>query len=268
MLGMLTAAATLMSFAARADDSQELFPDNNVSSQPFVEFRARGPDKMGYAGHVFIGLGVEHDNGNRVYYAFAGFTPEPALATNATGLQGVVEGVGHLVKVLTGVNGHLDYDIEDMHDDVYFRQKVTPEQAYTTRNIIESWDTKKYNLALNSCVTLATSVARALDLKVPDGFDKITQPSTMWPVPFVRYLADHNSTDQTSRATARANTERDVQWREMHEVVEQDKHSRYEAQKREALIRGTPSSPSGPMIEVPLTQQPNWQGSVTVLPNQ
>lgn len=67
---------TLVLTKAHADDIQLLLPDNNVSSQPFIEYRARAPYKengIKYPGHVFIFLGRELDNGTSFYHQAYGF---------------------------------------------------------------------------------------------------------------------------------------------------------------------------------------------------
>lgn len=241
---MAVAMAVIGWSLARASDVQELFPENDVSRQPFVEFRARGLTGLNHPGHVWVALGTEGDNGARTYMVFAGFYPQKQ------------SGVDKLGEIWPGVDGHLGYDFEDLHDDVYFRVRITSDEAYTVRNIIEQWDTRKYVLPSQNCVTLVTDVARALNLKVPDTLDKLGDPFLLWPVPFVRYLAEKNSTDQTASVTADANTERDRQWQKMAQIAQREAADRADFERRKALLRGrtTLSAPA----PLPLLSQPNF----------
>ena len=66
-----------------ANEIQLLLPDNNVSSAPILEFRARKPlskeeaerlrREPSRAGHAYVLLGRKFDNGTRFYNQIRGF---------------------------------------------------------------------------------------------------------------------------------------------------------------------------------------------------
>jgi hypothetical protein len=218
-------------------DTQELFPDSSPSWTPFVEFRGRGPAGVGHSGHAFVALGVE-GNGLRIYRAIGGFYPDTKTQTEA------------IRKLVAGVNGKVDYDFEDMHSDVYFRTTVTASQFYSVLFVMQQWNEREYSLPSQNCVSLVTDVARTLDLKVPEIIESVEHPSLQWPVPFVRYLAQNNSNNQTSSETARAETVQDAQWHKLAETMRSIQPPR----------RPPPASPfRNPPIRPPTRQEPNFE---------
>src|SRR5450432_4874164 len=76
--GSIVAYALVSAARSVAAGEIELFlPDSNVSSKPILEFRARPPTlKPPSAGHAFVFLGREIDNGNTIFSRAGGFYPE------------------------------------------------------------------------------------------------------------------------------------------------------------------------------------------------
>jgi hypothetical protein len=236
-------ASLLLVSTAFAGDIQELFPENDVSRQPFVEFRARDGQGGTHTGHAFIALGFEGDNGSLTYVAFAGFYPEDDSKLDV------------VAQVLPGVQGHLDYAYEDMHSDVFFRIKIDPEKAYEVRDIIASWNKgKTYVLPFQNCVTMSTEVARALNLKVPDTMDKVQDIGVLWPVNFVQFLAANNKSDSTASYTASTNKELDKQWAGMAQVIRHEQDIKADYQRRLNLINGLGAAPG---IMAPSPSEPS-----------
>lgn len=235
---------------ARASDMQEFFPDNNVSWRPFVEFRARGPADFPRTGHAFVVLGFEGDNSTRVYKIVAGFYPDPKSKLDEA------------VKVIAPIGGHLDYHYEDMHDDVYFRTYITHQQAYSTVFILQQWNEKQYSLPFQNCVSMVTAVARSLGLKVPDLPEKMADLTALWPVPFVRYLAEKNSTDQTAAYTGHAQTVIDKKWSQMSDVMRNKEHDEAISRDRAKQQNGMPL---GPMPPASPSHPPDFDGYFELL---
>src|SRR5205823_4005603 len=103
-----------------ADDIQLLYPDNSVSSKPIIEFRARPPTgKPPSAGHTFVFLGRELDNGTTVFYGAGGFYPE-----------------NNTVKNLLSGPGAVKYTIDDMKTDQVFRVNISPRQEELVKYIL------------------------------------------------------------------------------------------------------------------------------------
>ncbi|MFC5323640.1 hypothetical protein [Bradyrhizobium oligotrophicum] len=233
----LLCGLVLPSSLAYGGDIQELFPDSSPSWAPFVEFRGRGPAGIGHSGHAFVALGVE-GNGLRIYRAIGGFYPDPKTQSEA------------IRKLVAGVDGKVDYDFEDMHSDVHFRTTVTASQFYNVLFVMQQWNEKEYSLPSQNCVSLATDVARTLDLKVPETVENVIEPWLQWPVPFVRYLAQNNSNSQTSSETARAQTVKDSQWHKLAETMRSIQPPR----------RPPPASPfRNSPIRPPIRQEPNFE---------
>ncbi|MHC2367433.1 hypothetical protein ACVIQT_002081 [Bradyrhizobium diazoefficiens] len=139
-----------------ADDFQLVYPDNNVSSRPVLEFRARKPTLTTVsggqsAGHTFVFLGRELDNGTTFFYGAAGFNPK----------------TGTIRNVLLGP-GKTSFDLDDLKNDRVFRVNITEEQEGDVRYIIKNWETKTYSIGWQNCVSLQRDIARAIGLAVPE----------------------------------------------------------------------------------------------------
>lgn len=132
------------------DDFQLLLPENNVSSKPFVEFRAR-TDSL--TGHAFVAIGQELDNGLVYYSEVAGFYPKNDGTWKARLYQ------------ITGP-GEVTFKMTDWRHDYTFRVPVTVEQKRNVENIIGYWDFETFSLPTQNCVTMVNDIASALGLRV------------------------------------------------------------------------------------------------------
>jgi hypothetical protein len=187
------------SVQTRADDLELVYPDNNVSSKDIIEFRAREPrlfDRLDHSidpgfGHTFVFLGKELDNGLTFFYSAAGFYPE-----NHT-----------LINTLYGP-GKVKYELPDMHDDIVFRTEITSEQADLVSYIISNWDTKKYSIVWQNCVSLDRDIGRALGLKVPE-FDPLKIGDEV-PSKFIQELRDQNPEKASIKHASEENARQDA----------------------------------------------------------
>ncbi len=96
----------------------------------------------------------------------------------------------------------------------------TSEQVYSVLFVLQQWNEKKYPRPLQSSVSMATAVARTLDMKVTSGAEKVENLSSLGPVPFIRYLSENNASDQAASATARANADADAQRANISRVLQ------------------------------------------------
>ena len=154
-----------------AEDIQLLYPDNNASSKPLIEFRMRNDTSTG---HAYILMGRELDNGLKVYHSAAGFYPKTDKAFN-----------------LVAGPGTLKYKIEDVRTDDSFQAYITNEQERTAKFIIKNWDTKVFALPAQNCVSLVKNVGRAVGLNV-----STLDPRALTPKGVIKNLKDNNSYNQ------------------------------------------------------------------------
>ncbi|MCP9233747.1 hypothetical protein NMG46_26635 [Mesorhizobium sp. LMG 17147] len=170
---------------ASAEDVQLLFPDNNVSSKPIIEFRARDAKLDGgqIGGHAFVFLGREYDNGNTVFDVAAGFFPK------------VGEGLVGL-KRFAITPGKVDYTILDIHSDVIFRLNISTSQEEKVKEIIKKYNEKDFGAFYRNCVTMTKEIADALGLVVP--FSALDFGQEM-PGVFIRQLKGNNDQDAPLR---------------------------------------------------------------------
>jgi hypothetical protein len=147
---VLCISLTAMGLADSTNEFQLLYPNNNVSSRPILEFRSRSDT---VTGHAFVAIGRELDNGTKYYYAIGGFYPK--------------EGTGKLemVKNMIYGPGEVKYKIPDLRVDEKFQVYLTPEQARTVDYIFKYWNEKQYSLMTRNCVSLMKDVANATGLK-------------------------------------------------------------------------------------------------------
>ena len=152
---------TLLSSPAKSDLYDEYI--NSVSKSPFVAFLARGPDiPTSLAGHAFVAIGIEIDNGVRVYERIFGYYPSD-------------DGTITMVKsVFTKVDGALKYKLSDTTWDVEYRISIDSDQRASAIATIDNWakNDPKYNVIANggkNCTSLISEVASALGLRIPDG---------------------------------------------------------------------------------------------------
>lgn len=138
----------------------DLYDDylNSNSKQPFIAFLGR----KGVPGHAFIGVGVELDNGLRVFERFFGLYPDS---------QGKLSSV----KLIFGnATGKLDYTWSDMVWDTSYLKRITNEQRDSVIAQFLKWSqaSPDYSLLGNggkNCNMLAGDVAAEIQLKVPAG---------------------------------------------------------------------------------------------------
>jgi len=213
-----------------ADDVQLLYPDNNVSSKPILEFRARPPTTIPPSpGHAFVFIGRVLDNGMTVFYAAGGFYPENNTVKN----------------VLLGP-GNIKYKIDDMKSDQVFRVNISPEQEDLVKYILTNWDSKAYNIAWQNCVSLQRDIAKSIGLKVPE-FDPKNLGAEI-PSNFVAALRTSNSADKPlgyqeteAKRMEAARQKRDAEFTHLKSVL---KSKEEEAAKRQEQIRRNPPGPS------------------------
>lgn len=139
-------AATILFATSTFADFQLIYPDNNVSQKPIIEFRAR----KGKPGHAFVAVGREYDNGLTAFYAIAGFYPK-----------------GNDLKSVLSGPGQINYKWVDTSSDVVFRVNITWEQEAKTIKTISEWDSKRYEFLWQNCTHLVRQVANDLGLRVP-----------------------------------------------------------------------------------------------------
>lgn len=162
-------------------DLQLLFPDNNVSSRPIVQFAAREMN-LSSPGHAFVLVGIELDNGLTYFQAAGGFYPKDA------------ESKMEVVKNVLYSPGQVTYKLQDAGADERFTVHVTQEQSDQTKKAIESWNHNQYAIWLRNCVNLTRDVAAQLGLEIPQSeFPDFYHDA---PAPFIRYLRDRNSPDR------------------------------------------------------------------------
>ncbi|TIU37150.1 MAG: hypothetical protein E5W28_07655, partial [Mesorhizobium sp.] len=110
---------SLCGCSAQADDLQLVYPDSNVSSRPFIEFRARDgrlDPKQPSVGHAFVMLGKEYDNGMKFIYGVGGFYPKHSDKS-----------VPELINLVLS-QGRVDYTLDDLRNDRSFQTYITPDQ--------------------------------------------------------------------------------------------------------------------------------------------
>lgn len=163
-------------------DLQLLYPDNNVSSRPVVQFAAREPGINPISpGHAFVLVGIELDNGTTYFQSAGGFYPQGADSA-MTALKNTLYGPGQVT-----------YKLKDAGADLRVNFHVTQEQSDLAKRRIDGWQENKYSIWSQNCVSLASDVAGALGLELPP-----IDPTPYWdaPVPFFNWLRDKNKTDR------------------------------------------------------------------------
>ena len=181
-----------------ADDIQLLLPDNNVSSAPILEFRARRPlskeeaERLGRepsrAGHAYVLLGRELDNGTLFYNQVRGFYADRD------------DKITLVQKMYT--KGVVKQTLDDASSDVTFRVRITPAQETAIRKLFRDWDDKKYSLVLQNCVDFTKAVAVAAKLRVPPGPENMAAIVPEFPVSFISGLSELNDKDTPLRGGA------------------------------------------------------------------
>ena len=178
--GLLVAAsACLVPMRAKAD----LYDDyiNSVSRRPFASFLARTSDgALGKPGHSYCALGVELDNGLRVYERLFGYYP---VGDN---------GIQQIKAVFSKTSGNLASTIKDIAWKVEYRIPTTDLQRTAALAVYTKWSNNDpgYNLFANggkNCSSFAAEVAAAVGLKVPPG------AGSKFPVDFMSELKKLNN---------------------------------------------------------------------------
>jgi hypothetical protein len=168
------------------EDIQLLLPQDNVSSRPILEFRARNPklggDGQGSSpvGHAYVLLGRELDNGNTLFNEVKGFYPDKGDFFHSAYGKGVVK-----------------QTLADASQDVVFRIYITPLQETQIRRVFRTWNDKDYSVVLRNCVDFTRAVARAANLDVPFIEGDLSQE---FPSIFVRLLKEKNDANTPLRA--------------------------------------------------------------------
>ncbi|SDA34240.1 hypothetical protein SAMN02799622_05738 [Methylobacterium sp. UNC378MF] len=159
---------------ARAD----LYDDytNSKSKRPFVSFLARNTEgSSSKPGHSYVAVGVELDNGLRVYERIFGYYPKS-------------DAVFEEVKaVFTKVVGDIKYKLPDVIWTVELNVPTDEAGHKAALSVMEAWlkNDPKYQLFANggkNCSAFAGEVAEAIGLKVPSG------AGSKFPVTFISEL--------------------------------------------------------------------------------
>jgi hypothetical protein len=154
----VSSVMALLSSGASADPDAEiqlLYPENNVSAQPFIEFRARWFDKDD-VGHAYIVLGRKLDNGLEARYAMTGFWPK-AEAGHPTDWE--------MIKRILYGPGELKLDKLDLSYKSSFKVWVTEEQERKALDVFERWEGSEYALLWHNCSDFVSDVAHSVGLK-------------------------------------------------------------------------------------------------------
>jgi hypothetical protein len=160
----------------------DLYDDyiNSVSKKPFASFLARTSDNgLGKPGHSYVAIGVELDNGLRVYERVFGYYPK-----NETAFEEVK-------AIFTKVSGDIRSKIEDVSWKVEYRVPLDEAKHQAALKVIDKWrqNDPKYNLFANggkNCSSFAAEVAQAVGLKVPAG------AGSKFPINFMTELRNMN----------------------------------------------------------------------------
>jgi hypothetical protein len=179
---LISLLVCLWTCCASADEIELMLPQNNVSTRPVLEFRARGPSlgndgrAISLTGHAYVLLGREL-NENTLFNNVRGFYPDG-------------KGAFELIHMAYG-KGVVKQTLDDASSEVVFRVYLTPVQEAAVLKLFRSWDDKKYSLALNNCVDFTKAVAQVANLTLPHPRD-IFDMSPEFPVSFVRGLSQLN----------------------------------------------------------------------------
>ncbi len=136
---------------------------NSRSRQRFVAFLARTSDgRMGKPGHSYVGIGVELDNGLRVYERLFGYYPRSETTFE------------EVKSTFTRVSGDLRSQIRDVAWQVEYRVPVDDAKYRAALGVVQRWSANDpgYNLFANggrNCSSFASEVAQAIGLRVPSG---------------------------------------------------------------------------------------------------
>lgn len=178
----------------RSQSELELLrPENNVSSRPVLEFRARKNI------HAFVAVGRQLDNGLVYYDGIAGFYPAKGTGTF------------QVVKNVLYSKGRTSYEISDLRTDDSYFIPISEGQYEKVRFVMSQWDSKEtYSILANNCVDMMKDVASVLGLK--HGGD-------LTPVQLVQSLRKLNARDQAMRSDA-LERERQEAARELNQAMD------------------------------------------------
>jgi hypothetical protein len=158
VLALCTALVWPTSYVA-ADEIELFLPQNNVSTRPILEFRARRPSlgsegrQVSLTGHAYVLLGRELDNGNTLFNHVKGFYPNG-------------KGVAELVNMVYG-KGVVKQTLDDAASDIVFGVYITPVQETAILKLFQTWNDKTYSLPVQNCIDFTKAVARATKLTLP-----------------------------------------------------------------------------------------------------
>lgn len=178
----------------RSQSELELLrPENNVSSRPVLEFRARKNI------HAFVAVGRQLDNGLVYYDGIAGFYPAKGT------------GAYQIAKNVLYSKGRTSYEISDLRIDESYFIPISEDQYEKVRFVMSQWDSKEdYAILTNNCVDMMKDVASVLGLK--HGGD-------LTPLQLVQSLRKLNARDQAMRSDA-LERERQEAARELNQAMD------------------------------------------------
>ncbi|BBB64247.1 hypothetical protein UNDKW_5974 (plasmid) [Undibacterium sp. KW1] len=133
---------------------------NSTSKFPFVSFQGRKA-AIDSVGHAFVGVGVQIEEGLRVYLHLFGLYPDGGTLTAVK-------------SVFTSVSGKLDEKWTDLVWDTDLIVTVDEDQFKLVLKEFDIWSESgpDYSLLNNdgiNCSALAAAVAGSINMKVPDG---------------------------------------------------------------------------------------------------
>jgi len=177
-----TALAFAFLFSRSSQTRADLYDDyiNSRSRQRFVSFLARTSDgRLGKPGHSYVAVGIELDNGLRVYERLFGYYPRTETAFE------------EVKAVFTRVSGDLRSQIRDVAWQVEYRVPVDDAKHRAALAVVQRWSATDpgYNLFANggrNCSSFAAEVAQAIGLRVPSG------AGSKYPIDFMSELRDIN----------------------------------------------------------------------------
>jgi hypothetical protein len=151
----------------------DLYDDyiNSKSKSPFISFLARASDgSSGKPGHAFVALGVELDNGLRIYERVLGYYPKDESA------------IAEFKAVFSKTSGDLTQKIRDVTWTVEYRVPLDQAHRSAALKVVDKWlsTDPSYSLTASAgknCNTFAAEIAIAAGLKAPGGVG-ITLPTT------------------------------------------------------------------------------------------
>ena len=140
----------------------DLYDDyiSSKSKKHFVSFLARRGRDGSLTGHSYVAIGIELDNGLRIYERVLGYYPKS---------QNVLQQVK---AVFSKTSGELKSTLPDIMWDVEFHVSIDEKSHKSVLKVVDEWikSDPKYNLVASggkNCSSFASEIATTIGLKVP-----------------------------------------------------------------------------------------------------